>query len=109
MIYLGNAFSLQMLNADKVSTVVVSPLTVQEVKELLGTNFVSAIGHADTANILSNILNTSIPMNRVNISLTPGDVLVVAQLTGGRLPEGSTTLPEGFSFKFLKVVLVAEI
>jgi len=30
-------------------------------------------------------------------------VLYVAQLQGGRLPEGSTTLPEGFSFKLLKI------
>lgn len=109
MIYLANSFSLQMLNLEKLSTVVVTPITMQEVKELLTNDFVSAIGHADTANILSNILNTSIPMNRINISLTPGDVLVVAQLTGGRLPEGSTTLPVGFSFKYAKVVLVAEI
>ena len=109
MIYLGNAFSLQMLNLDKVSTVVTTPLTEKEVKEILSQGFVSAVGHADTANVLSSTLGINIPMNRVNISLTPGDVLVVAQLTGGRLPEGSTTLPEGFCFKFLKVILVAEI
>lgn len=27
------------------------------------------------------------------------------QMRGGRLPEGCTTLPEGFSFTFLKVTL----
>lgn len=108
MIYLGNAFSLQMLNPDKVNTVVVSPLTVQEVKKLL-TEFTSVVGHQDTASVLSASLGINIPMNRINISLIPGDVLIVAQLTGGRLPEGSTTLPDGFEFKFLKVVLVAEI
>jgi len=109
MIFLSNAFSLQMLNLDKVSTVVVKPLTEEEVKELLSNEFTSAVGHLDTANVLSSTLGINIPMNRINISLTPGDVLVVAQLTGGRLPEGSTTLPEGFSFKYAKVVLVAEI
>ena len=108
MIYLANSFSLQMLNPDKINTVVVSPLTVQEVKKLL-TDFTSVVGHQDTASVLSASLGINIPMNRINISLTPVDVLVVAQLVGGRLPEGSTTLPEGFSFKYAKVVLVAEI
>ena len=108
MIYLANSFSLQMLNLEKLSTVVVTPITMQEVKELL-TDFVSAVGHQDTASVLSASLGINIPMNRINISLIPGDVLIVAQLIGGRLPEGSTTLPDGFEFKFLKVVLVAEI
>lgn len=109
MIYLANSFSLQMLNLNMVSTVVTTPLTEEEVKEILSQGFVSAVGHADTANVLTTTLGLNIPMNRINISLTPGDVLVVAQLVGGRLPEGSTTLPEGFSFKYAKVVLVAEI
>jgi hypothetical protein len=42
-------------------------------------------------------------MNRVNVTLRKGDTAFVAQLQGGRLPEGCTTLPEGFSFKFVKV------
>ena len=57
----------------------------------------SAIGHQDTANVLG------VPMNRINVHLSKGDVAYVAQLQGGRLPEGSTTLPEGFAFKFIKV------
>jgi putative Ca2+/H+ antiporter (TMEM165/GDT1 family) len=32
-------------------------------------------------------------------------IATVAQLQGGRLPEGVTTLPEGFSFKYLKVTI----
>lgn len=60
----------------------------------------SAIGHQDTANVLC------VPMNRINISLKKGDVSYVAQLQGGRLPEGCTTLPEGFSIKFLKVTVL---
>ena len=60
---------------------------------------VSAIGHQDTANVLG------VQMNRVNVSLASGDVAYVAQLVGGRLPEGSTTLPDGFMFKFVKVTV----
>jgi hypothetical protein len=57
----------------------------------------SCVGHPDTAKVLG------VSCNRANIALETGDVLYVAQLVGGRLPEGATTLPEGFTFKFLKV------
>lgn len=88
--YLLNAFSLQMLQEFPCN------VHIEEVKELpKGLN--SAVGHADTANVLG------VKMNRCNVQLSKGDVAYVAQLQGGRLPEGSTTLPEGFSFKFLKV------
>ena len=59
----------------------------------------SAVGHQNTANVLG------VEMNRVNLPINPEDELYVAQLQGGRLPEGSTTLPEGFSFRFLKVTI----
>lgn len=61
------------------------------------TDYTSVVGHLDTANVLG------VQFNRVNLTLNPGDVLLVAQLTGGRLPEGATTLPEGFAFKYYEV------
>lgn len=67
--------------------------------ESLPEGLESAVGHQDTANVLG------VPMNRVNVTLSKGDVAYVAQLQGGRLPEGSTSLPEGFSFKFVKVTV----
>lgn len=84
--YLLNAFSLQMVDV---------PCTVcfEEV-DALPKGLISAIGHQDTANILG------VPMNRINVHLSKGDIAYVAQLQGGRLPEGATTLPDGFSFKF---------
>ena len=107
MLYICNAFSLQMLNLEKEQNIHLQPLTVEEVKERLKEeSFVSAIGHEDTANVLSNMLGVKIEKNRMNLSLTEKDSLIVAQLTGGRLPEGSTTLPEGFEFEFVKVTLL---
>nr|DAN71426.1 MAG TPA: DNA binding protein [Caudoviricetes sp.] len=89
--FLLNAFSLQMVKA---------PCTVRvEEVTTLPSNLTSAIGHADTAAVLG------VPMNRINVALGAGDIAYIAQLQGGRLPEGSTTLPEGFSFKFLKVTV----
>ena len=91
--YLLNAFSLQM-----VDTKTTSGVEWEEV-ESLPDGLTSAIGHQDTARVLG------VEMNRINVRLSKGDVAYVAQLQGGRLPEGATTLPEGFSFKFIKVTI----
>jgi hypothetical protein len=88
--YLLNAFSLQMLEGFP------STVKVEEVKSL-PEGLESAVGHADTASVLG------VPMVRKNVTISKGDVAYVAQLQGGRLPEGATTLPEGFSFRFLRV------
>lgn len=102
MTYLGNAFSLQMLDLTSPASVKIEPVSAEYVS---GLEFTSAVGHADTANVLSGILGKKVACNRVSISLTEADTLVVAQLTGGRLPEGATTLPEGFNLQFVKVTL----
>lgn len=88
-VFLLNAFSLQMIDLP-------CEVSFQEVEEL-PDGLVSAIGHADTARVLG------VEVNRINVHLNKGDIAYVAQLVGGRLPEGSTTLPEGFHFKFIKV------
>ena len=98
--YLGNAFSLQMLDVTSVNHLTVTPVAVSEVAS---SGFTSVVGHPDTANVLADMLGTSVPFNRVNMHLERGDVLYVGQVVGGRLPEGAVELPEGFSIKFLKV------
>ena len=90
--FLLNAFSLQMLSEFP------SQVTFEEV-DSLPEGLTSAVGHADTAAVLG------VDCNRVNVNLSKGDVAYVAQLQGGRLPEGSTTLPDGFTFKFIKVTV----
>ena len=42
-------------------------------------------------------------MNCINVKMNHDDVVYIAQLQGGRLSESSTTLPEGFSFKYIRV------
>lgn len=100
--YLGNAFSLQMLDVTVANTVNIVPVAISEIAS---SDFVSVIGHADTANVVSNILKRDVPTNRISVRLEKGDILYVAQVTGGRLPEGATTLPEGFTLAFLKVTI----
>jgi hypothetical protein len=91
-VYVSNAFSLQMVKENDYN------VKVNEV-DSLPDGLVSAIGHSDTAKVLGY------EPNRINVELQKGDVLYVAQLIGGRLPEGATTLPEGFSFKFYRVCI----
>lgn len=75
---------------------------LEEIKE---AETISAVGHPDTAAVISDLLGKEVPANRISISLEKGDVLYVAQLVGGRLPEGCKTLPEGFKMKFYKVTI----
>ena len=92
MAYLLNAFSLQMVDAP-------CSITVEEV-ESLPDGLVSAVGHEDTARLLG------VAMNRINVHLNRGDTAYVAQLIGGRLPEGTTTLPDGSTLRFYKVTVM---
>ncbi len=100
MLYLGNAFSLQMLDCTVAHTVSIKPISIDDVKT---AGFVSVVGHPDTAAVLSDMLGKDVACNRVSVSLTPHDTLIVAQVVGGRLPAGATKLPDGFKMTFLKV------
>lgn len=92
--YVGNAFSLGMVPRELLAQVRLTPC---DPPYLVGVE--SCVGHADTAAVLN------VPMRRVSVTLQSGDVLYVAQLRGGRLPEGTTTLPEGFGFDWVRVTL----
>lgn len=98
--FLGNAFSLPMVSAP--AEIAVEPVTASDVA---AASWQSVIGHADTAAVVSGLLGRPAAFNRTNVRLQKGDVLYVAQVTGGRLPEGATTLPEGVKIVFLKVTV----
>lgn len=100
---LVNAFSLNMLPLEAMNFVWVKKINPEEVP----TDVESAIGHTDTAKVVSGILGFEVKPNRVSIKLTESDVLYVAQYTGPRLPEGATTLPEGASLEFFEVTFLA--
>lgn len=80
-------------------------ISLDETKELLASGFESAVGHADTANVFAGVLELDVPTNRVTVSLEKGEVVVVGQYRGPRLPEGATTLPEGSTIQWIKVTL----
>lgn len=93
--YIANAFSLQMLS-ELPASIKVEKCTEEEA---LSKENTSVVGHPDTARVMG------VPFNRVSVKVNKGDVVYVAQVIGGRLPEGCTTLPEGFSMVFLKVTI----
>ena len=104
MLYVGNAFSLQMLDLTRPNKVSVTP--VDDPKTVIaGREFTSAVGHADTANLFSGLLGVDVPSQRINVKLTAADTILVGQYVGPRLPEGATTLPEGASIIWLLVTV----
>lgn len=106
-VVLLNAFSLNMLERKEYS-IAFKPVAVEEVKETLSGGFISYIGHQDLASVLSSMLGVEVPVNRANYKIEPEDIVVVAQYTGPRLPEGATKLPENASIEFWRVAIEAE-
>jgi hypothetical protein len=93
----------------KECTIHIREVTIEEVKQILNTDLeiVSAIGHQSTANVLSHLLEREIPANRISITLTPYDTLIVFQLLS-RLEEGRILSEEEIKqlkFKFFVVVV----
>lgn len=103
MLYLANALSLQMLDTTKATTISIKPISIDDIKT---AGFVSVVGHPDTAAVLTDMLGKKVKCNRASITLKPTDTLIVAQIVGGRLPAGTTKLPDGFKLQFLKVTIL---
>ena len=98
-----NAFSINML-AREGHDLAFRPCGVENVRNLNRAHgLVSAVGHADTAAVLSSVLGFPVECNRVNVTLDRDHSLVVAQYRGPRLPEGATELPEGATIEFWQV------
>jgi hypothetical protein len=106
--YLGNAFSLNMVEGDvKVSVQKVDAETV--INAINKTVVECVIGHTDTARVVGSILGVDIEPNRVTVKLNPGDILYVAQYVGPRLLEGATTLPSGARIEFKRVTVEGDL
>lgn len=109
-VYIANAFSIQMLDFDGDNVdydVKIFPMSIGAVRHIWEDKIdvISAIGHADTAAVVTDILGHYIEAQRINVTLHKGDQLVVAQLIGGRLPEGALHLPDNYRIKFFGVIV----
>ena len=86
MLYLTNAPIIPISGEDLI--VRAKEVSVNEAKELINREeWVSAIGHKSTAELLSIALEKEIPMNRVEIKIRKGDKILAFSLNR-RLEEG---------------------
>lgn len=86
MKYLSNAFSISMVAKHVTSYIRIEEISVDKFCEEARVA-ISAVGHESTANLITQICNVPIKVNRQPISLDAGDRLYVIQILE-RLPEG---------------------
>ncbi|MCC9262095.1 MAG: hypothetical protein K8V75_06915 [Methanobrevibacter woesei] len=98
MKYVTNAFSLQMLREPD-CLVNITEIDYDAFKALSYDAY-SVIGHHDIAGVLG------LEYNRESIKINEDDVVLVAQLFGGRLPENCTELPEDVELRFFCIRLM---
>lgn len=104
MRYLGNAFSLGMLDISEPVGLVVSPLTLEQARAWLSeSSWESGVGHQDTALLMGNMLGVMVECRRISLSMKEADQLLVGQYNGPRLPEGATSLPQGATLRWYLV------
>ncbi len=99
-----NAFSINMLTSFP-SQVTIDEISLEQARELALTGLVSAVGHTETACVFSDVLRVTIATNRATIRLESGNTALVGQYVGPRLPEGTTTLPEGATIRWFRVTI----
>jgi hypothetical protein len=113
MLYLANAFSLNMLPREwrRYEFMPLSPTEAAVLVYVLRDQLQNVIGHADTAAVVAAVLEAEVAglelpaPQRVTVRLERDDEVVVAQYVGPRLPEGATRLPEGARIEFWLVTL----
>lgn len=102
--YVINAISGNMFDLGRAFDLCWSPLTLNEVKNLLKQgDWKSVIGHADFASLLTGMTGQKIEKNRINTTLNLGDKAILAQYKGPRLEEGAMALPKGATIQFALV------
>jgi hypothetical protein len=86
-----NAISLNMLPDSPLGNLEVRVISAGEAAAMCRSKGVeSAVGHADTAAIFSNLLGVPVEPRWVSVTLAPNCPALVGQYRGLRLPEGAT-------------------
>jgi len=105
MLFISNAFSLSMVTPP--CSIKVEQVDLERVKKFFDEPFQSAVGHQSTAEVITRLTGTLIPVNRVNLQLYKSDMLIVFQLLQ-RLEEGKILTKqelEQLPYKFLLVTV----
>ena len=69
------------------------PLAVDNTRSLIAGSFTSAIGHESSASFMSSLLGVPVAVNRITITMQPGDAALVLRIKS-RLPEGKVLTSE---------------
>lgn len=99
-----NAFSINMCPSD--GSVSWKKIPKEILKDMLEDGhslcpyIKSYLGHADIASIVSADLEFHLDVNRESLQLINGQRAILAQYRGPRLPEGTTTLPDGSTIEY---------
>jgi len=113
--YILNAFSLNMLDPTVVAGSIkfarlpganAAFASLADVRRGGTKQIIAAVGHADTARLFSQELGEEIVAARATVAMSVGDMALVGQYVGTRLPEGATSLPEGARIDWFLVQLV---
>ena len=105
-----NNYPIALLNTSIATidgTYTLETITLDQAKELIeGKETVSAIGHASTAQILTELLGIDVPVNRIQFEQQAGQVALVFKLNGRPL-EGKILSREeiesiGYKFQILR-------
>ena len=103
-VYISNAIAISMFETAQAVNVEIKPVDVEYVQEWFDqVDVVSAIGHADTATLVSQQIGHTVKSDRISVKLTSDDLLFVSQYIGPRLAEGATVLPEGAEIRYFAV------
>lgn len=109
MLYIGSTYSLATVNNLGDYQIKEISLTPDEARQVIerSTEWVSGVGNGNADTVISELkrylemgLNIEIPFNQISMPLGEEDELLLAKYIGPRLPEVSTTLPEGAEIQF---------
>jgi hypothetical protein len=82
----------------------ISKEKARETLRLSSSKTESYVGDADTAKLFERELQVPVKFNRCTVELEEGELVLLGQYSGPRLPEGATTLPEGAEIKWATIV-----
>ena len=108
-----------MLNIGLLADVRIVPLADWQAAQICSLahhkgELINAIGHSDTDVVVRDMLAHAwastakdLPAGqRVSVKMTEATTLIVAQYKGPRLPEGATSLPDGSTIEFFRVMIL---
>ena len=99
-VYLLNGFSFLMSQLDS-GTIDYEFISSEEARSMC-LNATPKVGQKNLAKVLSNEFGFPVEYAPGNIELKDGDKIIVAYLTGKRLPSDATTLPRNVVIEYVK-------